>query len=83
MWTHLQLEPAFVIFHQPRRDHEKVIPTGRVWVVSNGYLLRVAPGHLKVCSEAAREIVIVAHGPAESLQDVVKIIYHHESAGGL
>ena len=77
------LGPALVMSHQPRRDHITVIPSGIVWIVSNGYILRVAPEHVKLCSESDREIDSMVHGPSGSLQEIIHRVAQPEQVEDL
>ena len=69
--------PGIALFHQKQLDQNdgSISPTGVAWMISGGRLLRIAPQHLKVASEADRLLFEMANGPARNLSDSLNHIY--------
>ena len=73
--------PGIVLFHQKQMDRNdgSITPTGVVWVISGGRLLRIAPQHLKIASEADRRLFEIANGPVRNLTESLSHVYPNEA----
>ena len=73
--------PGIVLFHQKQIDRNdgSTSPTGIARVVSGGRLLRIAPQHLKIASEADRRLFALANGPVRNLTESLRHVYPNEA----